>query len=114
MQALTLSGYHRKQKSHIQSRELGVMFERLRVVGLGSSENYQSTVGSLFDPRVHLQSLRATRTPPLQDILAGFEGVVRPGEMLRESLSTFRTDRSSTDVFHQSSWVVLAQAVALC
>lgn len=72
------------------------MFHNLRVVGLGSAENYQSTFGSLFDPHVLLQSLHEARKPPLRDILSGFEGVVRPGEMLRQSLASFssavRTD----------------------
>lgn len=78
---------HRKEKSNIHRRELGVMFQDLRVIGLGSAENYQSTFGSLFNPRVLLQSLRETRKPPLRDILSGFEGAVRPGEMLRQSTS---------------------------
>lgn len=82
---------HRKEKSHIHTRELGVMFQDLRVIGLGSAENYQSTFGSLFNPRVLLQSLRETRKPPLRDILSGFEGVVRPGEMLRQSPSFVAT-----------------------
>jgi hypothetical protein len=46
------------------------MFKDLRVVG------------SVFNPRVILKKIQALRHPPLRDILSGFEGVVRPGEML--------------------------------
>lgn len=83
---VTVCSACRQQKSNIQSRELGVMFENLRVVGLGTTENYQPTFGSLFDPRVMMESFREARKPPLRHILKGFEGVLRPGEMLREFL----------------------------
>ena len=59
------------------------MFKDLRVVGLGAAANYQPTFGSFFNPRVILEKIQASRHPPLRDILSGFEGVVRPGEMLR-------------------------------
>lgn len=62
------------------------MFKDLRVVGLGSAASYQTTFGSLFDPRVMAEKFRNLRNPPLRDILYGFEGVVRPGEMLRTFL----------------------------
>lgn len=61
------------------------MFKDLRVVGLGTAASYQSTFGSLFNPAVILEKIRTLRNPPLRDILSGFEGVVRPGEMLRMS-----------------------------
>ena len=35
----------------------------------------------------NLMTIRSSRHPPIRDILDGFEGVVRPGEMLRESIS---------------------------
>ncbi|EIM87152.1 pleiotropic drug resistance ABC transporter [Stereum hirsutum FP-91666 SS1] len=72
----------KRDKSQIQGRELGVLFKDLRVVGLGSAASYQPTLGSLFDPRVFLEKFRAFRNPPLRNLLEGFEGVVRPGEML--------------------------------
>jgi hypothetical protein len=59
------------------------MFKDLRVVGLGATASYQPTFGSFFNPRIILQKIQALRHPPLRDILSGFEGVVRPGEMLR-------------------------------
>lgn len=69
---------------NIKTRELGVLFQDLRVVGTGVSMSYQPTVGSLFDFRSHLQTIQSIRHPATRDILTEFEGVVRPGEMLRE------------------------------
>ena len=65
-------------------RELGVMFEGLKVVGLGASASYQHTVGSVLNPMAAIEQLQTMLHPPLRDILSEFEGVVRPGEMLRE------------------------------
>ena len=61
------------------------MFKDLRVVGLGAVASYQPTFGSFFNPKVILEKIQASRHPPLRDILSGFEGVVRPGEMLRRN-----------------------------
>ncbi|KAG6814964.1 hypothetical protein H0H93_011487, partial [Arthromyces matolae] len=72
----------RKDAAQIQSRELGVMFENLRVTGLGSSAAYFPTVASVLNPITVYGKLRMLRNPPLRNILDGFEGVVRPGEML--------------------------------
>ncbi|KAI0318674.1 ABC-2 type transporter-domain-containing protein [Amylostereum chailletii] len=74
--------FRKREESGIQSRELGVLFKDLRVVGLGATASYQDTFGSLFNPRNILESIRNARSPPVRDILSGFEGVVRPGEML--------------------------------
>jgi ATP-binding cassette subfamily G (WHITE) protein 2 (SNQ2) len=71
-----------RDRAGIQSRELGVMFKDLRVVGLGAAASYQPTFGSFFNPKIILEKIQAFRHPPLRDILSGFEGVVRPGEML--------------------------------
>jgi len=67
------------------ARTLGVMFTDLKVVGIGSATNYMETFGSKFDPTVLLEKLRGPRSPPLKTILLGFEGVVRPREMLRKA-----------------------------
>ena len=66
----------------VKTRELGVMFRDLRVVGLGASTSYQPTLGSIFNPSRILESIQNVRYPPVRDILSGFEGVVRPGQML--------------------------------
>jgi ATP-binding cassette subfamily G (WHITE) protein 2 (SNQ2) len=73
----------RRDQAGIQPRELGVMFKDLHVVGLGATATFQPTFGSMFNPRVILENIQTLRHPPLRDILTGFEGVVRPGEMLR-------------------------------
>ncbi|KAI9464144.1 ABC-2 type transporter-domain-containing protein [Lactarius psammicola] len=72
----------KQDRAGIQSRELGVMFKDLRVVGLGATTSYQPTFGSFFNPNVIVEKVQALRHPPLRNILSGFEGVVRPGEML--------------------------------
>ena len=79
----SLSLVRRRDRAGIQPRELGVWFKDLHVVGLGAAVSYQSTFGSFFNPKVILENLRTNRHPPLRDILSGFEGVIRPGEMLR-------------------------------
>lgn len=77
----------RRDEAHIQARELGVVFRNLRVTGLGASNSYQLTLGSLFNPANILESIQAARHPPVHTILTDFEGVVRPGEMLRMSIN---------------------------
>jgi ATP-binding cassette subfamily G (WHITE) protein 2 (SNQ2) len=52
------------------------------VVGLGAMAGVQPTLGSLLNPTSIIENIRAGRHPALRDILNGFEGVVRPGEML--------------------------------
>ncbi|KAL6303777.1 pleiotropic drug resistance ABC transporter [Sparassis latifolia] len=69
-------------ESDIKTRELGVAFRNLRVVGLGATALHQPTVGSVLNPWNFLKSLLRLRHPPLRDILSDFEGVVRSGEML--------------------------------
>ncbi|KAF8153344.1 pleiotropic drug resistance ABC transporter [Crassisporium funariophilum] len=79
----TLRGYLQKlDEAEIKTRQLGVSFENLRVVGLGASATFQPTLGSLLNPLNILSSIRTARHPPLRDIISNFEGVVRPGEML--------------------------------
>ena len=75
---------------NIQTRELGVMFQDLRVIGIGASVSYQPTVGSIFDIKAHLQAIQEIRHPATRDLLTGFEGVVRPGEMLRKHSVSLR------------------------
>jgi ATP-binding cassette, subfamily G (WHITE), member 2, SNQ2 len=81
----SLTELFRRNESDIKTRELGVMFRDLRVVGGGAAVNYQPTFGSLFDPRIIWEGIKSIRHPPTRDILSGFEGVVRPGEMLCKS-----------------------------
>ncbi|TFK38290.1 pleiotropic drug resistance ABC transporter, partial [Crucibulum laeve] len=72
----------KREEALIKPRELGVVFRNLQVVGLGASASYQETMGSLFSPMSALEKIRNARHPPVRDILSGFEGVVKPGEMI--------------------------------
>lgn len=74
--------FRRSEGDDLKLRELGVMFRDLRVVGVGTSAALQPTLGSQFSPHSFLSAINNWRRPPLRDILSGFEGVVRPGEML--------------------------------
>ncbi|TFK72093.1 pleiotropic drug resistance ABC transporter [Pluteus cervinus] len=58
------------------------MFRDLHVVGTKSSSTYQPTLASTFSPWSLIEGIQEAMRPPLRDILTGFEGVIRPGEML--------------------------------
>lgn len=60
------------------------MFNDLRVVGLGARATMQPTLGSMLNPSAAFKTISDLRHPSIRDILSGFEGVVMPGEMLRE------------------------------
>lgn len=77
------SVFQQKDEANIKSRELGVLFKDLRVVGLGATASYQPTFGSMFNPKVIMENIKNSRHPQVRDLLQGFEGTVRPGEMLR-------------------------------
>jgi ATP-binding cassette subfamily G (WHITE) protein 2 (SNQ2) len=77
----------RKEKEEIVSRELGVVFTDLNVVGLGASATFQETFASFLNPLNILKGIQTKRHPPTRNILSGFNGVVRPGQMLRSSAS---------------------------
>lgn len=75
----------RLEDSGITPRTLGVYFKGLRVIGTGASSSFQNTVGSRLNPKVAYDDIRRALRPQTRDILSGFNGVVRPGEMLRKS-----------------------------
>ena len=75
---------YRREEAGIKKRHLGVLFKDLRVVGIGASASHLPTLGSVLNPALIFENIQTARHPPLKDILSGFEGVVRPGEMLRE------------------------------
>lgn len=93
MNLLTL--LYRLDESDIKRRELGVVFDNLRVVGLGASATYQPTVGSTLNPSHIFDAIKLLRHPPVKDILTGFEGCVKPGEMLRELPITCAVNETS-------------------
>ncbi|KAG1859914.1 ABC-2 type transporter-domain-containing protein [Suillus tomentosus] len=72
----------RRGEESIKARELGVLFNDLRVVGLGARASLQPTMGTMLNPFIALQNIATMHKPPIRDILSGFEGVVMPGEML--------------------------------
>ncbi|KAI0649902.1 pleiotropic drug resistance ABC transporter [Trametes meyenii] len=69
-------------ESDVKSRELGVVFDELRVVGVGAAASYQPTLGSTLNPLNVVRDAQSALHPATRDILSGFSGVVRPGEML--------------------------------
>ncbi|KAJ3537090.1 hypothetical protein NMY22_g5742 [Coprinellus aureogranulatus] len=69
-------------EARIQARQLGVGFRDLRVRGIGASASFIPTLGSQLNPFLIFEGLRNSWKPPVKDILTGFEGTVRPGEML--------------------------------
>jgi hypothetical protein len=54
----------------------------LTVRGLGAAAKYQETVLSMISPTQWLHKLGELRHPPVKDILTGFTGTVKSGEML--------------------------------
>jgi len=73
----------RRDESQVKPRSLGIVFRDLQVVGLGVANSHMPTLGSLLNPLTKLEDIQAARHPTLNQILVGFEGVVKPGEMLR-------------------------------
>ncbi|KAG6829831.1 hypothetical protein H0H92_003374 [Tricholoma furcatifolium] len=72
----------KREEAQIQHRTLGIVFRDLEVIGLGASDTLQPTLGSLFSPKAIQAKIQAARHPPLRSIISGFEGVVKPGQML--------------------------------
>ncbi|KAJ6512946.1 pleiotropic drug resistance ABC transporter [Mycena sanguinolenta] len=116
----TLRFIRRKmEEAHIEGRELGIVFQNLRVVGLGASISYQPTLGSILNPNFILEKIMTLRNPPLRTILGGFSGVVRPGEMLLvlgrpgSGCSTLlKTLANQTDEYHSVSGSVRYDALS--
>ncbi|KAH9480206.1 Brefeldin A resistance protein [Psilocybe cubensis] len=71
-----------RKQAGIIPRELGVTFKDLHVVGLGAAASHQDTIASTLNPVNLIKVIQNQRHPATRDILSGFEGVVRPGEML--------------------------------
>ena len=82
--ACSYSSPLRLEDSGVAPRSLGVYFKDLNVVGTGASASFQNTVGSRLNPKVAYDDIRRALRPETRDILSGFNGVVRPGEMLRK------------------------------
>lgn len=78
------SAHPRFDESEIKRRQLGVVFQNLRVIGLGSAASHKQTIASVLNPFNLIGAIHTMRHPPLRDILSDFNGVIRPGEMLRK------------------------------
>ncbi|KAJ7852054.1 pleiotropic drug resistance ABC transporter [Mycena olivaceomarginata] len=107
------------EDAEVEGRELGVVFQDIRVVGLGASASYMPTLGSLLNPLTILESIRTSRHPPLRNILEGISGVVRPGEMLLvlgrpgSGCSTLlKTLTNQTDEYHSVTGNVRYDAIS--
>ena len=79
---------HRRDQADIKSRELGVLFDQLRAVGNSASLSFQPTLGSFLNRMNTMHGVQNSCHPHLRDIINGFRGVVRPGEMLGMFIST--------------------------
>jgi len=73
----------RREEHNIKPRSLGIVFRDLRVSGLTAASPYFPTLGSMFNPMSMLENVQSLRHPNIKDILSGFEGVAKPGEMIR-------------------------------
>lgn len=99
----------RLEDSGITPRTLGVYFKDLQVVGTSASSSFQATVGSRLNPKVAYDDIRRFLRPKTRDILYGFNGVVRPGEMLRKSPPPTAPFQMGWKLAQQSSLAVLDQ-----
>ncbi|KAH7106585.1 pleiotropic drug resistance ABC transporter [Auriculariales sp. MPI-PUGE-AT-0066] len=79
----SIHGYnYSAQVAGIKQRSLGVLFRDLRVVVDGSTAALHDNVGDLFNPLVMAEKIGGMFKQQQRNIISGFEGVVKPGEML--------------------------------
>uniref|UniRef100_A0A8H7XM72 ABC transporter domain-containing protein n=1 Tax=Psilocybe cubensis TaxID=181762 RepID=A0A8H7XM72_PSICU len=102
-----------REDAGILPRELGVSFRGLEVIGLGAASSYQDTVGSIFNPSNMIKQIQAQRHPSTRHIISGFEGTVKPGEMLRQYLPPNQYFKSLTHT-NLSPTVVLGRPGSGC
>ncbi|KIJ51214.1 hypothetical protein M422DRAFT_158653 [Sphaerobolus stellatus SS14] len=74
--------YDKAMDEGINFRQTGVTFKNLRVTGLGATHKHQETIFSALNPLNIIHFAQKLRHPPVKDILSGFNGSIRPGEML--------------------------------
>lgn len=84
----------RRDNAHIPNRQLGVMFKDLHVTGVGSTTSYADTIASTLNPINAVKKIQNLRKSAVRDILTGFEGTVKPGEMLCACRAFFATVNS--------------------
>ncbi|PWN90960.1 hypothetical protein FA10DRAFT_267384 [Acaromyces ingoldii] len=65
------------------SRSMGLAFQDYTVTGIGAGVGLSKSIGDVLTEPLRIGStIRAMRYPPIKTILHGFEGHVKPGEML--------------------------------
>ena len=64
-------------------RQVGVCFQNLKVFGYGTPTDFQKDVGNIWLalPRIAYRLFSSTAANTRIDILQGFDGLIRPGEM---------------------------------
>lgn len=75
-QALNLADAPSRDEAAHKTRELGVLFKGLHIVGLRASASCAPTLSSALNPLSVLDAIENMGRPPIEDILSGFEGVV--------------------------------------
>jgi len=75
---------NRQHDSGVKRRELGVYFKDLNVIGVGATASHQATVGSMYNPKAIWRDFRSSLRPSTRKILHDFNGVLKPGKMLRK------------------------------
>ncbi|KAF8753310.1 ABC transporter [Rhizoctonia solani] len=107
----------RMDEEGIKHRELGVGFVDLTVRGLGATAKYQETVLSMLSPVQWMRNLNNLRHPPVKDILNGFTGTVKSGEMLLVALPSLRywqtSDKGITKSWATSPMTECAPTISL-
>ena len=69
--------------AEIESRQMGLVWQNLTVTGLGTGYALADTVGTLpLKPFEAAKNIKTILHPPVKTIIDGFEGCVKPGEML--------------------------------
>ncbi|KAL0957046.1 hypothetical protein HGRIS_003145 [Hohenbuehelia grisea] len=67
---------------HPSPRQMGVLFTDLSITGIGAAATKQKTVGSVLNPAQWNAAVQNLRHPAVRHIISGFNGLVKPGEML--------------------------------
>ena len=73
----------RHEENNVKPQSLGIVFHDLRMSGLTAASSYFPILGSLFKPVSIIENVQNFRHSNVMDNLSGFEGVVKPGEMIR-------------------------------
>ncbi|KAI0698983.1 pleiotropic drug resistance ABC transporter [Cerioporus squamosus] len=105
MKKCELSSRPLLDESDIKRRELGVVFQDLRVVGVGASASYQETFGSSLNPLNLLHDFRSRLHPATRNLLSDFDGVLgRPGSGCSTLLRVLANQRQDYHAVEGDVW----------